>query len=101
MKPLILLPRAEAELFDAALWYENERAGLGVAFEQDFDAIGSRIRAAPRQFPEIEPQIRRALFHRFPYAVFFVVEAEELVVIAVLHQRRDPDTWRGRYKNLK
>lgn len=98
MKPLILLPRAEAELFDAALWYENEREGLGQAFEEDFDRLVSRMRRAPQQFPEIEPQVRRALLHRFPYAVFFIIEEEAVVALAILHQRRSPDSWRGRTK---
>ncbi len=99
MKPLVLLPRAEAELFDAALWYENEKEGLGAAFEQDFDRLAARIRQAPRQFPEIEPPVRRALFHRFPYATYFVVGDDELVVLAVLHQHRSPDTWQSRQRN--
>jgi hypothetical protein len=33
MKSPILLPRAEVDLFDAAVWYEGEREGLGRAFE--------------------------------------------------------------------
>lgn len=101
MKPLILLPRAEAELFDAALWYENEREGLGQRFEQDFDQVAARIQKAPSQFPKIEEQVRRALLRRFPYAVFFTVEVDEVVVLAVLHQHRSPDIWRSRYKAMK
>lgn len=77
MKPCILLPRAEADLFDASIWYENEREGLGLAFEEDFDNLVVRIRQAPKQFPKLEPQVRRALFRRFPYAVFFVEENDE------------------------
>jgi hypothetical protein len=40
MKSLILLPRAEVDLIDAAIWYETERAGLGRAFEVDFEKHG-------------------------------------------------------------
>lgn len=34
--------------------------------------------------------IRRALVHRFPYAVYFAVEDDVVVVLAVLHASRDP-----------
>jgi plasmid stabilization system protein ParE len=96
MKSLIVLPRAEVDIFDAAIWYETEREGLGRAFEADFDRIASRIQAAPLHFPEIEPDVRRAMLGRFPYGVFFVVGEEIVTVFAVLHLHRDPETWRGR-----
>jgi hypothetical protein len=37
MKDLIVLPRAEVDVFEAAIWYETEREGLGRAFQGDFD----------------------------------------------------------------
>lgn len=48
------------------------------------------------QFPEMEPQVGRAMLSRFPYAVFFLVEEEVLAVFAFLHLHRDPDTWKDR-----
>jgi len=96
MKSIILLPRAEVDLFDAAIWYETEREGLGRAFEDDFDRVVSRVQMAPRQFPELEPQVRRAMLDRFPYGVFFIVDDDVVTVFAVLHLHRDPETWRER-----
>ena len=40
--------------------------------------------------------IRRALAKRFPYTVFFKVRGSALVVLAVLHGRRDPAVWQRR-----
>ena len=74
MKPVVLLPRAEVDLFDAAIWYENEREGLGPAFEADFDRLVSRIEWSPFQFPEIDPGIRRAMLSRFPFGIYFAIE---------------------------
>ena len=31
-----------------------------------------------------------------PYAVFFVVRVEEIVVISCMHTRRNPKRWHGR-----
>jgi toxin ParE1/3/4 len=96
MKSLILLPRAEVDLIDAAIWYETERAGLGRAFEVDFDQTMSRVQASAQQFPELEPEVRRAMLDRFPYGIFFLVGDDLVTVFAVLHLHRDPEAWRGR-----
>jgi hypothetical protein len=40
--------------------------------------------------------VHRALLHTFPYAVYFQTSDEIVVVLAVLHLRRDPKVWRGR-----
>ena len=96
MNRLILLPRAEVDVFDAAIWYETERDGLGRTFEDELDQVLARITDSPLQFPELEPQVRRALLGRFPYGAFFVVEDTVLTVFAVLHLHRDPETWRHR-----
>jgi hypothetical protein len=40
---------------------------------------------------------RRALLRHFPYALIFVIEADEtLVVIACFHGSRDPALWQQR-----
>jgi plasmid stabilization system protein ParE len=53
--------------------------------------------AAPRQFPVIYKNVRRALLRRFPYALMFVIEADEtLTIIACFHGSRDPALWQKR-----
>jgi plasmid stabilization system protein ParE len=37
--------------------------------------------------------VRRMIVSRFPYAVFYRVEADRIVVLAVLHTARDPESW--------
>ena len=44
----------------------------------------------PRQFPVIFKKVRRARATKFPYALFFLVEADALLVIACFHGSRDP-----------
>jgi hypothetical protein len=33
---------------------------------------------------------------RFPYGVFFAVDDDEVLVLAVVHLHRHPDTWKNR-----
>lgn len=92
----IVRPLAEADLEDAARWYEDERAGLAERFFSDVDRTFARIRERPLQFPTVSGEVRRALLHTFPYAVYFRVSDQAAVVLAVLHLRRNPRIWRAR-----
>ena len=96
--PLVVVRRhAKADVLEAKRWYDDEGRGLGDAFVADMDAGLDRIRTMPFQFPEIGAGVRRALLRRFPYAVYFLVpDADRVVVLAVLHQKRDPAMWRRR-----
>ena len=97
MCPVIFTQRARAELIDAQDWYENEAPGLGRRFRTAVDAVIQRMSANPRQFPVVYRSIRRALLRRFPYALMFVIEADEsLTIIACFHGSRDPEHWQKR-----
>jgi len=92
----IVRPLAEADLEDAARWYDAERAGLSGRFLNDVDRTFSRIAERPLQFPLVAGDVRRALLHTFPHAVYFRTPDDAVVVLAVLHLRRNPKAWRGR-----
>jgi plasmid stabilization system protein ParE len=84
-------------MIEAQDWYENEVHGLGRRFRVAVEAVIERMSANPRQFPVIYKDVRRALLRRFPYALMFVIEADEtLMVIACFHGSRDPLHWQKR-----
>jgi len=95
---LIVRPEAEADVTDAALWYEEREAGLGVELTTE---VRSAIRRAV-QNPLIhlrlrkQPEVRRVLVRRFPYRIFFVVREEDIIVFAILHAARHDRHWRRR-----
>ena len=88
--------RVFGHLTAAAGWYEHEEPGLGRRFLTAVDALIAQIRREPLRYPSIYRGTRRALVPGFPYAVFFRVRDEGIVVVAVLHMKRDPDNWRLR-----
>lgn len=57
------------------------------------DGLLNRMAENPRQVPVIESEVRRALLRRFPYAIYFLVTANHIAVVAVLHVRRYPQEW--------
>lgn len=89
--PLIIRPEAEADLAEAAAWYA--RAGHEKRFEQRIDEALARIAGGPLHCQVVYEDVRRALVRRYPYAVFYVVEPHRVVVLAIMHQRRDPARW--------
>ena len=50
----------------------------------------------PLAFTEVEPEFRQCVMPRFPYSLIYRVRGSTIVVVAVHHQRRDPDAWRAR-----
>lgn len=65
-----LRPEAEQDLAASAAWYEKQRSGLGQEFLDAAVATFSAIADIPNGFAVIHRSVRRALLHRFPFAVF-------------------------------
>jgi plasmid stabilization system protein ParE len=82
---LVFRPPAESELLHARSWYERQRAGLGRAFAHAVEDVLGSIRQTPLAYPSVRGETRRALVQRFPYAVYFRVLPDEIVVLAVMH----------------
>jgi plasmid stabilization system protein ParE len=93
---LISEPPADAEVEAAFEWYENERQGLGLEFLDELRAAYNRVADGPHKYQELRGGIRRAFLRRFPYAVYFAIEGDVVVVVAVLHASRDPAEWQRR-----
>ena len=99
MARLIIRPAAGSDLRDAIRWYDEESPGLGDRFLDDLRGTQARIREMPLQFPDVGGA-RRALLHTFPYAIYFVLLApDRAVVLAVIHQQRNPSVWRRRIRS--
>jgi hypothetical protein len=99
MIPVIIRDLAGADVETARIRYAGEDERLGPGFIKEFTGIVDRIGALPDQFPEIGKGVRRALLQRFPYAVYFVRREHVAIVVAVLHQHRQPGIWRSRAKS--
>jgi plasmid stabilization system protein ParE len=91
-RSLIIRPEAERDLAEAYEWYESQLDGLGSDFLLRIDATLSSIQRTPDLYPAVYGKIRRALIRRFPYGIFYLVERNRIVVLGVLHARRDPRT---------
>jgi plasmid stabilization system protein ParE len=81
---------------EAFWWYERETEGLGYEFLRAVDACIASIERQRTSYPAVHQDTRRALLRRFPYGMLYLVEEHQIVVLACLHVRRDPETWQRR-----
>jgi toxin ParE1/3/4 len=93
---VVLNAEAEADLEEAALWYEDRSAGLGVRLVSRVHEALARIGENPDLYPEVHAGIRRAPVRRFPYGVFYRRREDRVEVVGVFHDRRNPSAWKRR-----
>lgn len=93
---LIVWPPAEDDVAAALEWYEKERPGLGAELLQSLRSSFDRIVLHPLAYRHLRDGVRRAVLRRFPYEVFYFIDEERVVVMAVLHSGRDPAEWQRR-----
>ncbi len=92
--PLVFRHGVAQDLAGAYGWYEEQCVGLGEEFLAAVDASFDAIEQFPEMFARVHHgEVRRAMVSRFPYAVFYRVEAKQVVVLTVLHTARDPRLW--------
>ena len=91
-----LKPEAKADLMQAFDWYERRRAGLGAEFLNSVDTAITRLSGNPLHHRRVRGVFRRALVHRFPYAIYYLHVGERVAIYAVLHQHRSPTAWQSR-----
>jgi plasmid stabilization system protein ParE len=87
---------ADADIEAAFGWYESEQPGLGIEFLDEVRAAYKQILDGPFKYQKLRSGIKRALTRRFPYGIYFSVEDDLIVVIAVLDTARDPAEWQFR-----
>jgi toxin ParE1/3/4 len=96
MKPVVLSPAARSEFSEAVEWYENQRDGLGLEFQEAVDRVFVSISNNPSIHARVLRQCRRAVLKKFPYCVYYQETSASVLVIAVFHSSRNPTIWQRR-----
>lgn len=88
--PVFLLPAAEADIRSAMSYYDEVRPGYGDLFRLEMDRTIGMIRRWPESYERITPRLRRAVLHRFWYAIIYRPLPEYIRIVGVVSTRRDP-----------
>ena len=90
---VLIEPEAEAEIEVAAAWYQMEAPGLGNEFLRAVEIAVSILGRQPMAFTIAYGRTRRIGLRRFPWSLFYEIDADQIAILACLHQHRDPQSW--------
>ncbi|WP_154222714.1 type II toxin-antitoxin system RelE/ParE family toxin [Marinicella rhabdoformis] len=96
MLDLFIFPEAEEEIKASFDWYEAQASGLGIDFISELDRAFNSIKTLPDVWPKYQTYFQRFLLSRFPFSVVFEVEAQQIIIYAVMHNSRKPGYWEDR-----
>jgi len=87
---------ALAELQSAAEYYESCQSELGIRFLDVVVDTLERIARDPQAWPPADEDVRRCITRVFPYGVYYTIEREFILILAVAHLSREPGYWKSR-----
>ena len=88
---VVIRPLAKRDIRAARVWYRKISPLLADRFLDAVDDAIERAKDQPLAYQIIHRTFRRVLLHRFPYALVYHPGEDRIVVVAVLHQARDPE----------
>ena len=94
--PVILRHAAEVDIQEARDQLEAIRVGLGNQVLARVREVLARIEKMPELHGKVWQDVRAARLKQFRYIVYFIVLADRVEVLAVLHGARDPSSWQSR-----
>ncbi len=95
----IFHPEALQEYGDAATYYDKISPELGNAFIESVENGINRIISRPEAWQIEEEDVRRHLIKRFPFGIFYTIERDHILIIAVMHMSRRPGYWKNRLES--
>lgn len=93
---ILIKPGAELDAEDISNWYENVLPGLGMSFLENYIQVLQNIQRNAQYCFNVGNGYRRANINRFPYNVYFSIEGNKAIILAIMHQHRDPEEWQKR-----
>lgn len=90
---ILVKPEAAVEVQTAFDWYESQSQGLGFEFMRSADGALQSIRRNPHAYQTVYQQARRVLLRKFPYAFFYIIEENRIILLACFHQKRNEIDW--------
>jgi plasmid stabilization system protein ParE len=85
--------RAERDLLSARRWYNRQDVDLGARFAKDVGSAIEFIRKKPDALVQLADGTRAIRCRDFPYRIYYRIDRQIIVVLAVYHTSREPGRW--------
>lgn len=96
MRTVTFVDAAAEELREVVSFLRRQAPGRDDRFLMELGDAVERLTENPYVGPLVGIEVRRIGLRRFPYNVVYEVRGQEIYVLAVAHQRRDPGYWQDR-----
>lgn len=100
MPEIIWKQGAENDLLQIFAELEERSEEAGVRFVGKLDFTLGNLRAHPEMAPMFEKPVRRLVIGSTGYGLFYSIEARGIIVHALVHLSKNPETIRVRIRRL-
>lgn len=81
---------------ESADYYQAISVVVAKRFVSEIERSIQNIKSHPLACPVIEDDVRRCLLKRFPFGIYFSIEHDHILILAVMHLSRRPRYWADR-----
>jgi plasmid stabilization system protein ParE len=89
---------AQEDIREIALWYRNEQEGLDDRFIFSLKASLDSLLKNPFIYQVNFLSVRSRLMKRFPYRIYYLIEEPAILILGIMHTKRNPKLIRKRKK---
>ncbi|MFH0771341.1 MAG: type II toxin-antitoxin system RelE/ParE family toxin [Candidatus Omnitrophota bacterium] len=89
---------AEQEFIETIWYYNSQCPGLGFEFAAETARVLALIAKYPLAWRQLSERTRRCRTNHFPYGIIYQIRKDCIMIIAVMHLHRKPETWQERIK---
>ncbi len=88
IRTIVFTNGVEDDLNEIGEWYGVIRKGLKEDFLLSVEVEVEIIRRAPLIYKEYCLNIKKSIISKFPYGLYYILESEQIIVLAIIHQKR-------------
>lgn len=88
--------RAHRDLDEAMGYYSQKNLRVATELLEAVAQAMIAIKANPLANAKVSTELHRYVMRQFPYGLYYRLAVDEILVVAVMHAKRNPAIWRGR-----
>lgn len=92
---LRLRKKALADVRRIRTWYRKIDSVLEERFVRSLNEGLDRIEALPFGYQVVYRNTRRVLLIKFPYSIYYLIRDNSVIVLAIIHHKRNPKLAQG------
>lgn len=90
-KRVEMRPAARQDFLEASDWYRTEDVDLNAKFVGAVRETFKSITDRPLSYPIVSGNfVRRAVVKKFPFSIYFTIDEDLILVLAIFHDSRNP-----------